>query len=272
MSTKVKHITSHDLRDLIQNQNLDEMEILDVRQDWEYEQGHLPGARLIPITELVDSFDSLDRKKPVVVYCRTGSRSMAAAEYLSANGLSDVTNLSGGFVSWSGGVAKGDTQAGTAWFAEAVAVQEVYCLAAGMELALKDFYQLMESRYEREDLKQAFRQLAGFEDKHMEVIYSVYRKAYDNPVSMTDFLDQCKAEAVEGGLPVEDFFSPGVLGGLQDVFDLAMTFEVQALDLYSRLGAASDDDDLKRLYARLAREEQYHLKILGNLSDRFSKN
>jgi len=42
--------------------------LLDVRQHGEYESGHLPGAKLIPLPELADSYDKLDPEKPVIVY------------------------------------------------------------------------------------------------------------------------------------------------------------------------------------------------------------
>lgn len=42
--------------------------LLDVRQPGEYESDHLPGAKLVPLPELADSYDKLDRDKPVIVY------------------------------------------------------------------------------------------------------------------------------------------------------------------------------------------------------------
>jgi len=42
--------------------------LLDVRQPGEYERAHIPGAELIPLPQLTDQLDKLDRKKPVIVY------------------------------------------------------------------------------------------------------------------------------------------------------------------------------------------------------------
>jgi sulfur-carrier protein adenylyltransferase/sulfurtransferase len=42
--------------------------LLDVRQPREYESGHIPGAKLIPLTQISDAYDQLDRDKPTIVY------------------------------------------------------------------------------------------------------------------------------------------------------------------------------------------------------------
>jgi len=61
--------------------------ILDVRTEDEYASGHLPGSILIPVQELEDRLGELPADKPVVVYCRSGSRSRRAAETLAGNGF-----------------------------------------------------------------------------------------------------------------------------------------------------------------------------------------
>jgi tellurite methyltransferase len=78
--------------------------ILDVRTPGEYEQlGHIPGAWLLPV-DLVASAPAVlpDDRKPVLVYCEHGVRSVAASRLLSAAGIETVLNLSGGLSVWSG--------------------------------------------------------------------------------------------------------------------------------------------------------------------------
>lgn len=74
-------------------------QVIDVREDHEHEAGHVAGARHIVLPELSEHAGTLDRERPVVVYCRTGSRSDVAAEALQASGY-DAYNLEGGFVAW----------------------------------------------------------------------------------------------------------------------------------------------------------------------------
>ncbi len=71
--------------------------LIDVRTLGEFNEGHLPGARLIPITELENRLAELgdDKNKPIVVYCKSGVRSGRAEELLEAKGFTDVTNGGG---------------------------------------------------------------------------------------------------------------------------------------------------------------------------------
>jgi rhodanese-related sulfurtransferase len=74
-------------------------QVIDVREDHEHEAGHVTGDRHVVLPQLSDEAASLDRDRPVVVYCRTGSRAEVAAEALRASGY-DAYNLEGGFVAW----------------------------------------------------------------------------------------------------------------------------------------------------------------------------
>jgi rhodanese-related sulfurtransferase len=76
-----------------------DVELIDVRHDYEYEAGHLPGARHIELNDLTASAESLPRDRPVVFYCRTGNRSGMAAEAFHQAGY-DAHNLAGGISAW----------------------------------------------------------------------------------------------------------------------------------------------------------------------------
>lgn len=72
--------------------------ILDVRTQAEVAQGMLPGSIHIPIDELRERLDELDRTRPTVVVCRVGQRGYAAARVLIQHGFEDVKNLKGGYL------------------------------------------------------------------------------------------------------------------------------------------------------------------------------
>ncbi|MFP5378594.1 MAG: rhodanese-like domain-containing protein, partial [Vicinamibacteria bacterium] len=74
--------------------------VIDVRGPGEWIEGHLPGARHIPIGFLVDRLDEIPRDRRVVLQCRTGARSSIAASLLRRHGVLKVTNLTGGIVAW----------------------------------------------------------------------------------------------------------------------------------------------------------------------------
>ena len=70
--------------------------LLDVRTAWEYQRGHLDGFRNIPLDDLREHLDELDRGKPVYVNCQTGLRSYLACRLLTQYGFT-CSHLSGGY-------------------------------------------------------------------------------------------------------------------------------------------------------------------------------
>jgi molybdopterin/thiamine biosynthesis adenylyltransferase/rhodanese-related sulfurtransferase len=79
----------------------DDFDLLDVREHFEIAIAVLPGATVIPLGELPDSLDRLDRAREIVVMCRSGKRSSDAVRQLQAAGFSRVKNLAGGILRWS---------------------------------------------------------------------------------------------------------------------------------------------------------------------------
>lgn len=78
-------------------------QLLDVRTQEEWDQGHLKGAKRVSIAEegFVDKAKAvLDPKKPVVVYCRSGNRSAKATKLLREAGFTTVLDLAGGIIAW----------------------------------------------------------------------------------------------------------------------------------------------------------------------------
>jgi rhodanese-related sulfurtransferase len=77
-----------------------ETELIDVRTDEEWEAGRIPGSRHIPLESLTAEAPTLDGSKTLVLYCRSGDRSGAAADAFSASGR-EAHSLAGGLVSWA---------------------------------------------------------------------------------------------------------------------------------------------------------------------------
>jgi sulfur-carrier protein adenylyltransferase/sulfurtransferase len=78
-----------------------EVDLIDVRRAHEWEAGHIPGARRVEVNELPAEAAELDRERPVVLYCRSGSRSELAADGLRAGGF-EAHALAGGISAWAG--------------------------------------------------------------------------------------------------------------------------------------------------------------------------
>jgi molybdopterin/thiamine biosynthesis adenylyltransferase/rhodanese-related sulfurtransferase len=78
-----------------------ELDLIDVREPYEWSISRIPGARLIPLGGFAEAIPSLDRGREVVVYCKVGGRSAAAVRQLQAAGFPRVWNLAGGILRWS---------------------------------------------------------------------------------------------------------------------------------------------------------------------------
>jgi rhodanese-related sulfurtransferase len=90
-----------ELHQLLQNcKNGDCPVVVDVREPWEYRQGHVPGAVLIPLGQLSARLNELDPQRPVAVICASGNRSQSAAALLGQKGFKTVYNVSGGTGAW----------------------------------------------------------------------------------------------------------------------------------------------------------------------------
>jgi hydroxyacylglutathione hydrolase len=76
------------------------MTVLDVRNRSEWDEGHIPGARHVPLAELTARLDELRDRGPIAVHCQGGSRSAVAASVLAAAGFNDVVDVDGGYAAW----------------------------------------------------------------------------------------------------------------------------------------------------------------------------
>src|SRR5260370_27649285 len=75
--------------------------VVDVRELEEYEQGHVPGAINLPQADLASRLDELPRDCPLVLICRSGARSLRAAQFLRQVGFEPVACVQGGTASWT---------------------------------------------------------------------------------------------------------------------------------------------------------------------------
>lgn len=76
------------------------IQLVDVREPEEWDAGRIAGARHVPVAELSEQADSLDREKPVVFYCLSGARSGMATQAFAASGF-DAHNMTGGIAAWN---------------------------------------------------------------------------------------------------------------------------------------------------------------------------
>jgi rhodanese-related sulfurtransferase len=79
-------------------------QLIDVREPNEFDNGHILGARNIPMTQMKMRLQEIRPDKPVYLYCQSGMRSGRAAQLLYKKGYKDLSHLQGGFKKWTGKV------------------------------------------------------------------------------------------------------------------------------------------------------------------------
>lgn len=274
MTTYVHQIEPKEAGKFLDEVRLGARTLLDVRQDFEYAEGHLPGALHIPLPELSERLPELDKNLPLLTYCRSGARSLAAANMLAGQGFREIMSLKGGMMAWQGAQAQGSVDLGIEALGLAGTAAELLERAWGMELALEQFYAALAERSADAELAELFHRFAGFEAKHRRTLSEIWARGSAAPADKAAFEARARAAVapgiLEGGLPAQDY-----LGHLADpsnpgeALELAMAVEAQALDLYLRRAGRETDADLRRTLTLLAEEERAHLKVLGTfVSDR----
>ncbi|HXX18861.1 MAG TPA: MBL fold metallo-hydrolase [Candidatus Acidoferrum sp.] len=97
-SRKMAAIDQISVEDL--HRQLTDIQVIDVRRESEWEEGHIEGAHLMALHVLETKLASLDRDRPVAVHCKGGYRSAIAASLVQRAGFQNVRNVTGGFDAW----------------------------------------------------------------------------------------------------------------------------------------------------------------------------
>ena len=88
------NVEANNIENLLKNKEF----LLDVREEYEYQDGHIKGAINLPLREILEKKDTLPKDKDIYVYCRSGHRSADAVNFLKSLGFEKVHNVDGGFI------------------------------------------------------------------------------------------------------------------------------------------------------------------------------
>jgi rhodanese-related sulfurtransferase/rubrerythrin len=239
--------------------------LLDVRQPPEYEEGHLPGARLVPLPGLVDSLEGLEAEKPIIVYCAVGGRSRMAAQLLVNQNFKKVFYLEGGMEGWEGPAAAGPREFHLQFVRGDETPQEIIELSYGMEMGLKTFHETVRSKATDPELVELLGHLIRAEESHMRRLLEVSSRWEMDPKEVKEFQENLESVVMEGGVDIEEFLAKNdsFLQTVTGVIDVAMMVETQALDLYLRMALESSNVATKEVLFHIADEEKGHLRALG---------
>ena len=260
-----KRIFPDELKELVDGTAEGDYTLLDVRQPFEYEEEHLPGAKLLPLPQLADSIEELNPRKTIVTYCRHGGRSRTAARLLAHRGFERVYYLEGGIQGWEGHTASSPAGFHSGFIRGDETPDEAVGIAYRLEEGLRLFHETVRNNTRDPDLKRLLDRLVHAEECHKSALLEMMSSSGQREKLLRKVQESGQPTVMEGGIDIGKFMerNAAFFNSLPDYIELAMGIETEALDLYLQLADASIDGTTKRNFLRIADEEKVHMAYLG---------
>ena len=268
---KVNSILPDEVRKIIKEKSTDEYCLLDVRQPSEYEQGHIPGAKLIPLAELQSNWNKIQPDRMTIVYCRSGNRSRSGVGILNGAGLEDVYNMEGGILAYNGLVAAGPPEAGVFCFPENMAPEQLIAMAWYIEDGSQRYLDAVKDVAQDQDIKDVFISLSGHKIVHKQSLARLFEKISGQTVGddfPTSVLPRPPHRVMAGCVSVPEAINWSKDKEIADILDLLMGLEANTFDLYLKLGRQVESDRARSVFMKLSEEEVRHLEQLASIFEK----
>ena len=260
-----ENLTGDELRHYIETHNENSYVLIDVRQPAEYQAGHIPGAMFMPLLEFESRLFELPSDLDLIFYCRTGSRSVAAAflaqdaEVTSGN----VYNLLGGMMRWYGRTMEDFPRVQV--FDQAKDLTELLRTAMDLEKGAWRFYQAVLARFPSAPHLPTFEQLSKAETAHAQTIYQIWSPRVTDPQPFEALFSYLKGDILEGGESLDSMLQR--LDALEDdtclsLIELSLHIEYAAFDLYRVIADRSEDPEARQAFLSIAQAEKGHMRLL----------
>lgn len=263
---EIGKLTPEVVKTIMDKDNTGSYILLDVRQPQEYNEGHIPGAMLIPLGKLEMRQNEIDRNKKIIIYCRSGHRSLAAAITLCELGFEHIYHIEGGILNWPYKTISGTHKVEPELITEPATIRDVLMLGMRLEKGLYTFYTTAMKKTRALKIKNILRILANAEDGHMQ---RLYRRATDilGKDALAPFeqlITELEADYMEGGTRVHPALEIQEIKftDKHEILEIALEKEYLSYDFYKKAAALVDNADAKTLLHELAIEERNHADIL----------
>ena len=242
--------------------------LVDVRQPPEYEQTHIPGASLLPLSEFESRVFELPSDKELIFYCKSGNRSQMAAMLADEAEITEksIYHLAGGILAWTGKTVGHFPK--VKMFAAAGSFEELLYTAMDMERGAERFYRHMRDQYADYPFAKTFDQLSKVETAHARIIYDVYKKsAATEPEPFDTLYQKLSGEIMEGGESLDQMASK--LESIDShvcasLMEIALNIEYAAYDLYRNAAAEHvESSEAADLFLDIAQAEKTHMRMIA---------
>jgi rubrerythrin/rhodanese-related sulfurtransferase len=239
--------------------------LIDVRQPSEYERGHIPGAKLMPLAEVESRLFSLPSDRDLIFYCRNGGRSQWAASLAGESEICEKTvyHLMNGILGWENKIQPGYPK--LQMFGSDHSLTNLLEVAMDLEKGARRFYQYLTERYADSPMRPILEQIAVSEKAHAKLIYYAWSKTQNDLPPFDRLYHNLRGQILEGGQSFEDacrLLEAADNQGSPAVLDLAMTIEYSAYDLYRTMADQVEDADARSTFLSIAQAEKAHMRSL----------
>lgn len=263
-------MSPEELKQYMEKNKESEYLIVDVRQPEEYVQGHIPGAKLIPIMELVANLSDLPSGKDLIFYCHSGGRSGAAATLAGEEKVSnkDIYNLEGGIMAWDDRMVPDYPRVQV--FDKSKSLSELLLIAMDLEKGAFLLYNYIEDRFVSELFSKIFGQLSTEEMVHAKAVYHYWKNTESDLPKFETVFENLKGEILEGGENLIDILRrvAAIEGNTcMNLLELALNIENSSFDLYRTMAEQTDSKEAQDVFLSIAQDEKTHMKTLIDAVD-----
>ncbi len=258
-------LTSAELKEYMQTHKEKKYLVIDVRQASEYEDGHIPGAKSMPLTEVETKLFTLPSDRDLIFYCANGGRSTWAASLAGEGEVSNKTvyHLMGGMMAWQGKTLSGYPKVKI--FEKNQTIEELLATAMDLEKGAWRFYQYAKEKYSEDLIRLTLEQVSIAEKAHATLIYRFWQKFQHNPPPFDQVYQDLSGEILEGGHNFKEtcrHLDSVQKHGCAAVIDLAMTIEYSAFELYRTMAERSENSEAQSIFLSIAQAEKAHMRAL----------
>ena len=261
-----QNLTPEMLRRFVDTHRESHYQLVDVRQPEEYEESHIPGARLMPLPELEARLYDLPADQDLIFYCRSGGRSAYAAALASEGEVTgkSVAHLEGGILAWDGNTLAAFPR--VAVFDGAADSAALLTTAMNLEKGAFRFYAGVLQAAAPEALRPMLDKLSRAEEAHARRVYR-HLVAVDATVpSFEDLYAGLAGDVLEGGGTINEMtarFSEMFGDSCLNIVEIGLSIEFAAFDLYRTMAERATDPAAKRTFLEIAQAEKGHMRMLS---------
>ena len=263
-------LTAAEFRDYVQTHKEKNYLLIDVRRASEYENGHIPGAKLMPLTEVETRLFTLPSDRDLIFYCANGGRSQWAASLAGEGEVSSKTvyHLIGGLQGWEGKTLSGFPKVKI--FDKDQTLEKLLTTAMNLEKGAWRFYEYAIGKFVNDPIRPTLEQVSIAEKAHATLIYRFWKKFQHNPPPFDRIYQDLEGEILEGGQNLSEacrHLDAIRNQGCTNVVDLAMTIEYSAFELYRTMADRSENSEAQEMFQSIAQAEKAHMRALTRAID-----